>query len=262
MCRETTDGAPGAGWGGRRAQELHMRRGPSRAARRQVLAWPGRTRADQVLGAARWRCGRRRPSRRRDRRGGQRRRSRAGTAACGRRRRRRARRAAGRTAPPSTRAFTHMPCAIARLNPNAFAVSPDRWIGFTSPETFGVAAAGVVRDPPGGRHPLDVADRHLDRRPPARPRAPSRRGPGRSTSTAPDLLAGRRAPSRAGRPSAPLRCVANRSAQTSRSSGSSAPIGAQHARSGCARAPAPAAPAGTTRSLISAICSGNASMCG
>ena len=37
---------------------------------------------------------------------------------------------------PSTRAFTHMPCAIARLNPNAFAVSPDRWIGFTSPETL------------------------------------------------------------------------------------------------------------------------------
>src|SRR4051794_27037840 len=36
----------------------------------------------------------------------------------------------------SARAFTHMPCAIARLNPNAFADSPDRWIGFTSPDTF------------------------------------------------------------------------------------------------------------------------------
>ncbi len=36
----------------------------------------------------------------------------------------------------STRAFIHMPCAIARLNPNALAVSPDRWIGFTSPDTL------------------------------------------------------------------------------------------------------------------------------
>jgi hypothetical protein len=35
----------------------------------------------------------------------------------------------------TARACTHMPCAIARRNPNAFAVSPDRWIGFTSPET-------------------------------------------------------------------------------------------------------------------------------
>jgi hypothetical protein len=37
---------------------------------------------------------------------------------------------------PSTRAFTHMPCAMARLKPNALAVSPERWIGFTSPETL------------------------------------------------------------------------------------------------------------------------------
>lgn len=35
-----------------------------------------------------------------------------------------------------TRAFIHMPCAIARPNQNAFAVSPDRWIGFTSPDTL------------------------------------------------------------------------------------------------------------------------------
>ena len=123
-----------------------------------------------------------------------------------------------------------------------------------------VAPAGVVRDPPGGRHPLEVADGHLDRRPPARPRAPSRRGTGRSTSTArpprrPTVTVARRSTA------APLRCWAKFSAQTSRSSGSSAPI----ARSTSIRlrtCTSPGSASGNERSLISAICSGNVSMCG
>src|SRR3954470_24519330 len=50
----------------------------------------------------------------------------------------------------SARALTHMPCAIARLNPNAFAASDDMWIGFTSPETLAYrrpASAGIGQAP-------------------------------------------------------------------------------------------------------------------
>ena len=110
---------------------------------------------------------------------------------------------------------------------------------------LGVAASGVVRDPPGRRDPLQVADGHLDvglRRPLGRLRA---RGPGRSSASArPPAPPAETVAHRS--TAAPLRCWAKFSAQTSRSSGSSAPIGRRRPRSGCARAPARAAPAGTS----------------
>ena len=161
----------------------------------------------------------------------------------------------------SARALIHMPCAMARLKPKRLRGQPGAG-GSGSRRRTPWRSAGRCRRrtrqriAPSGRSPTGDVD-------------VGRRGPVR----------GRRTAGQVGRPAAPhllaaggdrraqvdLRAAAVRARSarpTPRGRAARRRRSAGARRSGCARAPGRAAPAGTTRSLISATCSGNASTCG